>query len=398
MESESVRTAELQRQVRELSTLLEVSRVINRDLDPDRVLRTVLEQAMQVLEAEAGTLWSLEEKGTAILPMVAFGPAADAIRTIRIRPGQGIVGAVIQTGIGDLVADVRQDPRFANWVDRTTGFVTRSIVSAPLHGKTGTIGCLQLVNKSEGRYFSQSDLDLLTALGAQAALVIENSRLLEETRALSRSLQEAWTGSLDALTAAMATRDEDTHGHCQRTVELSILLARRLGVPEEEIPALARGALLHDVGKIGIPDSILFKPGRHTPEEREIMKRHVKLGHDMLVHIDFFRDAMPVVLYHHENYDGTGYVAGITGAEIPVGARIFHAVDVYDALTSERPYKKAWTHEEAVAELQRNAGTHFDPAVVEALARLAEEEIQLIRNLHGFPEETRLLLGAGIGR
>jgi putative nucleotidyltransferase with HDIG domain len=310
-----------------------------------------------------------------------------------MKPGEGIVGRVIQTGVGDLVADAQKDPRWADRVDTATGFVTHSVVSAPLTSHTRTIGCLQLVNKRDSRFFEPSDLELLTALGAQAALVIENSRLLDQTRALARRLQEAWTATLDALTSALAIRDHETKAHCHRTVELTVLLARRLGVPEAELPAIARGALLHDVGKIGIPDHILLKPGSLTPEERETMRQHVKLGYDVLQHIPFFRDAMPVVLYHHEGYDGTGFLRGLKGEDIPLGARIFHVADVYDALISERPYKPAWSHEKALAELRLDAGRRSDARVVDALEQLTPEEVDWIRNLQDFSPATRELLG-----
>ncbi len=387
--------AELERKVRELSTLLEVSRVINADLDLERVLHTVLEQALLVIEAEAGTLWSLEENRTVIVPRVVTGPAASSILQIRMKPGEGLVGQVIQTGVGDLVADAQSDPRWAGRVDAATGFVTRSVVSAPLTGRAGAIGCLQLVNKRGGRLFQSSDLELLTALGAQAALVIENSRLLGQTRDLARSLQEAWTGTLDALASALSTRDNDTEAHCQRTVELAVLLAGRLGVPEPQLPAIARGALLHDIGKIGIPDSILFKPARLTLDEKQTMRQHVKMGYDMLQHIPFFRDAMPVVLYHHENYDGTGFPEGLKGEEIPLGARIFHVVDVYDALISERPYKPAWPSEQVLAQLRQEAGRSYDPQVVAALDQLTPQEADWLRCLRDFSPATRELLGRG---
>lgn len=396
MKEQVGRLAELERQVRELSTLLEVSRVINADLELERVLHTVLEQAIEVIEAEAGTLWSLEENESVIVPRVAMGPVTATILKLRMKPGEGIVGRVIQTGEGDLVADARADPRWAGRVDTATGFVTRSVVSAPLTGQTGTIGCLQLVNKRGGRLFEPTDLELLTALGAQAALVIENARFLEETRALARRLQEAWTGTLDALTSALATRDDDTQGHCYRTVEMTIVLARYLDVPETEVPPMARGALLHDVGKIGIPDRILFKPGKLTPGERKTMKQHVKLGYEMLRHIPFFQDALPVVLHHHENYDGTGYPQGLQGEDIPPGARIFRVVDVFDALISERPYKPAWPLEKALEELKAGVGRHFDPDVVAVLEQLTPEEVDWIRNLEDFSPTTREILGQGI--
>jgi HD-GYP domain-containing protein (c-di-GMP phosphodiesterase class II) len=166
-----------------------------------------------------------------------------------------------------------------------------------------------------------------------------------------------------------------------------------MGMAETDIPTIARGALLHDIGKIGISDQILFKPAGLTSEERAVMKQHVRLGYDMLRHIGFFHDALPVVLYHHEEYDGTGYPEGLVGDDIPQAARIFHVVDSYDALTQQRPYKTAWTHDDTLAELKRFAGVRYDPAVVAALERLGPEVTERIRNLRSFSPATRVLLG-----
>ena len=385
--------ADLTRKVRELSTLLEVSRVINSDLENDRVLQTVLQQAMLVIGAEAGTLWLVDPDGAGVEARTALGPVAASILRVRLAPGEGVVGQVMQSGIGDLVADAQLDSRWAGRVDAQTGFVTRSLLTSPLPGRAGRIGCLQLINKKDGTLFDAGDLELLTALGTQAALVIENARYMEQMRHLALSLQDAWRGALDALASALATRDYETEAHCQRTVEMTLLLARRLGVPDERLPSIVRGALLHDIGKIGIPDSILFKAGPLTTEEREIIKQHVILGFNMLQHIPFFCEAMPVVLHHHESYDGTGFPKGLKGEEIPRGARIFHVADVYDALISERPYKRAWSMDRAMEELRQGSGRAYDPEAVAALLNLTTAELTWLNGIKDFQTSTREMLG-----
>lgn len=390
------RASDLQRQGRELTTLLEVSRAITAQIDTAHVLATVLQQAILALDAEAGTLWTLEAHGTVIVPQAAEGPVGSAILDIRMQPGEGIVGRVIQNGQGEMVADAQADARWAGRVDTTTGFVTCSIICAPLICQHEVIGCLQLINKQSGSLFGPADLELLTALSAQAALVVANSRLLAQTMALANRLREAWMGTLDALTSALATRDEDTKSHSYRTVELAILVAQRIGVAECELPSIARGALLHDIGKIGIPDNILLKRGSLTMAEMDIMKQHVRLGYEMLQPILFFRDAMPIVLYHHESYDGSGYLHGLKGEDIPLGARIFHVVDVYDALTQQRPYKPAWTHEAALAEIYRFSGLSYDPRVVEAIMLLTPDEARYIHGLTTFSLKTQDFLGSGM--
>lgn len=259
---------------------------------------------------------------------------------------------------------------------------------APLLWQGRPLGALCVDNggKIALSAFSPDDLRLMLMVGQYAAMAVANQLLQEDLRG-------AWTGALEALTAALASRDSDTQGHCYRTVELAVILARRMGLPEEDLPAVARGALLHDIGKIGIPDNILFKPGVLSPEERETMKGHPELGHQMLQHIPFFQDALSVVLHHHEQFNGNGYPMGLRELQIPHGARIFHVVDIYDALTQERPYKAAWSHEEAMAELARLAGTQCDPEAVAALQQLEPEITFRIRNLKEFSPGVRELLG-----
>jgi putative nucleotidyltransferase with HDIG domain len=261
---------------------------------------------------------------------------------------------------------------------------------APLLWQGRALGALCVDNPGRNSSFSPDDLRLMLMIAQYAAMAVVNQQLQEELRG-------AWTATLDALTSALASRDYDTQSHCYRTVELSVALARQMELEESEIATIARGALLHDIGKIGISDAILLKPGALTDEERETMKQHVRLGHEMLQHIPFFQDALPIVLYHHENHDGSGYPEGLRGASIPRGARIFHVVDLYDALTQDRPYKGAWNHEAAIEELQQLAGTHCDPEVVAALLALPPEVTQRIRRLQSFSHEVREMLGRGVG-
>ncbi|MDF2439544.1 MAG: hypothetical protein JWN98_528 [Abditibacteriota bacterium] len=260
---------------------------------------------------------------------------------------------------------------------------------APLLWQGRALGAVCVDNPGRNSSFTPDDLHLLLMVAQYAAMAVANQQLQEDLRA-------AWTGTLDALTSALASRDYDTQSHCYRTVELSVALAQAMGVPEEEIGTIARGALLHDIGKIGIADDILLKTGNLSPGEREIMKQHVRLGHEMLQQIPFFADALPIVLYHHENYDGSGYLEGLSGDAIPRGARIFHVVDLYDALTQDRPYKPAWTHEQAINELKRISGIQCDPEVVTALDNLPPEVTQRIRTLQGFSPAVRELLGRGV--
>jgi len=187
----------------------------------------------------------------------------------------------------------------------------------------------------------------------------------------------AYDSTIEGWSQAMDMRDKETEGHSQRVAEMTLRMARELGVREEEYVHIRRGALLHDMGKIGVPDSILLKPGKLTDEEWQIMKLHPRYAYDMLKNIEYLRPALDIPYCHHEKWDGTGYPRGLKGDEIPLAARIFALVDVWDALTSDRPYRPAWPRERVIEHIRSLAGTHFDPRIVEIFLELESAEAHL---------------------
>jgi response regulator RpfG family c-di-GMP phosphodiesterase len=220
---------------------------------------------------------------------------------------------------------------------------------------------------------------LLERRDYQAAL---ERRVQEATRDLEitcRQLQDTYRATLEALGSALDTRDVGTEAHSRRVHGYALAVARAYGLPEGALADLAHGVLLHDIGKIGIPDAILLKPDRLTAEEWAIMRRHPEIGARLIRDIPFLRGAIPIVRHHHERWDGAGYPAGLRGVEIPLGARIFAAVDAFDAMTVDRPYSRAISFEEARAELRRSAGTHLDPDVVDAFMRVPDSVLENIR-------------------
>lgn len=220
---------------------------------------------------------------------------------------------------------------------------------------------------------------ILQAFVHLTASALGNASLVHGMQRAVDQVEQAYMGTLEALTKALEIRDHETEGHSRRVVQYTLAIAQKIGVPEALLVPIVRGALLHDIGKIGIPDSILRKPGPLTEEEWVIMRRHTRIGYDMLHQIDFLRDASPIILYHHERFDGVGYPSGLAGEEIPLGARIFAVADAYDAMTSDRPYRKGMCHEWALEEIVNNSGTQFDPGVVQALLSLPEDELSVIR-------------------
>jgi HD-GYP domain-containing protein (c-di-GMP phosphodiesterase class II) len=189
----------------------------------------------------------------------------------------------------------------------------------------------------------------------------------------TRQLEESYEATLQALVTALDYRDNETQGHSFRVVEYGVQVAQRMKVGEPELSWIRRGAILHDVGKIGVPDAILKKPGKLDPEEWVEMMKHPEMGYRMLRHIEYFEPALEIVLCHQERWDGSGYPRGLRGEKIPLGARIFAIVDTFDAMTSDRPYRRARTVNEAREEVRRCAGTQFDPEVARAFLSLGEE-------------------------
>ena len=213
--------------------------------------------------------------------------------------------------------------------------------------------------------------------------VMLERRVTEATRDLAAALselEETYLTTLEALGSALDTRDVGTHAHSRRVVGYSMAIARAFGVPDRQMRDLEHGVLLHDIGKIGIPDGILLKPGRLSPDEWKIMRTHPELGRRLVERIPFLRGAVPIVYHHHERWDGTGYPSGLEGEMIPLGARVFAVADSFDAMTCDRPYSIAISFEAARIEIDRCAGTHFDPAVVTAFLGVPLELLESIRN------------------
>jgi hypothetical protein len=227
--------------------------------------------------------------------------------------------------------------------------------------------CKSLTPRAALLVLAGAVLWLPISFGAATAM---HAVLFAKVRTDAQQLESSYDSTLKALMAALDAKDEVTEGHCERVAKLTTELARLMGVPEQMMVHIERGALLHDVGKIGVPDGILKKPAALNDSEWEAMRKHPLLAGLMVSKVGFLEPALPILLYHHERFDGTGYPFGLTGDNIPVEARIFSIIDAYDAMTSDRPYRPAMQHHSAMEEVRRNSGTQFDPQVVAAFEQL----------------------------
>ncbi len=206
----------------------------------------------------------------------------------------------------------------------------------------------------------------MEALAGQAAIAIDNATLFDGLQRANVNLVMAYDSTLEGWSSALDLRDQETEGHTRRVTQMTLRLARAMGISDENLVHVRRGALLHDIGKMGIPDSILRKPGPLSDEEWTIMRRHPVYAHELLSPIAYLRPALDIPYCHHERWDGTGYPRGLKSKQIPLAARLFAVVDVYDALSSDRPYRKRWSREQVLTYLRDQSGKHFDPAAVEA--------------------------------
>ena len=229
-------------------------------------------------------------------------------------------------------------------------------------------GADDFISKPFDRFELRARLIGITRLNRYQKLLQER----EELQKAHKRLSDAYEATIEGWSRAMDLRDRETEGHSRRVAELSIKLAQAMGMSAEEIVHLRHGALLHDMGKIGIPDSILHKPDRLTEEEWAIMEQHPKFAYDMLNSIEYLRDALEIPYFHHEKWDGTGYPQGLKADQIPLAARIFAVADVWDALTSNRPYRSAWPRELALEYIREQSGKHFDPQVVDLFFKVFE--------------------------
>ena len=362
------------RQIERLTSLHDIDMVINSSLDLRVTLNILLDQVVDKLTVDAAAVLLLNSATQMLEYMAGRGFRTGSIERYKLRMGEGISGqaAMERHLMQALNLDEMQDDQTYTALMQTEGFET--YFSVPLIAKGQVKGVLDIFNRTplnpEKDWF-----DFLETLGAQAAIAIDNTTLLEDLQRSNVDLTLAYDTTLEGWSRALDMRDEETEGHTHRVADLTINIATELGLSDEEIIQIRRDALLHDIGKMGIPDEILHKPGPLTEEEWHIMRTHPLKAFDMLSPIAFLRPALDIPYCHHEKYDGSGYPAGLKGEQIPLAARIFSLADVYDALTSDRPYRKAWSQKKALDYIKEQNGKHFDPAIVDIFLRIIKNEL-----------------------
>jgi PAS domain S-box-containing protein/putative nucleotidyltransferase with HDIG domain len=351
-------------QLGRLAALRTIDMAITSSLDLNLTLNVVLDQVIKQLSMDAADILLLKPD----LQMLEFasgkGFKTQSIETGSLRLGEGPPGrAALERKtlfLGDLAQAALPLKRRKLLDDEK--FV--SYYAAPLIAKGKVKGVLEVFHRSALTHDRQL-VQFLEALSDQAAIAIDNSALFHDLQRSNIDLALAYDATIEGWSRALDLRDKETEGHTQRVTEVALKLARAVGVSDEQLVHIRRGALLHDIGKMGVPDSILLKPDKLTDEEWELMRKHPGYAYEMLMPIAHLRPALDIPYCHHEKWDGTGYPRGLSGEQIPLSARIFAVVDVWDALRSDRPYRAGWENEKVLNYLREQSGKHFDPRVVE---------------------------------
>ncbi len=374
-----LRRAELhdrtQEQLARLTTLHEIDTVISSSFDLHLPFNTLLEKVTTQLGVDAAAVLLLDENLNQLVHAASRGFHTAGILNTSLRLGDphGGVAALQRRTI--IIDDLEVDGFGEHAAINKEGFV--SYVAIPLMSKGKVNGVLELFNRS--KVWRDSDwIDFVNTLATQASIAINNTQLFNEAQRSNMDLTMAYDATIEGWSRALEMRDLETEGHSQRVTEMTLELARAMNLPQAELVHIRRGALLHDIGKMVIPDSILHKPGTLTEEEWEIMRQHPVDAYNLLAPIAYLRQALDIPHYHHEKWDGSGYPRGLKRTQIPLAARIFAVIDVWDALNSDRPYRKAWSQEKVIEYLKEQAGTHFDPEVIDSFLGVLKSNKEFI--------------------
>lgn len=330
---------EIKKKAKELAALREIGKEITSSLELPHVLNTIMDRALELLNSNKGCIMLLDSKARELKVTVLRGLSEKDLGRIKREMGENIYQS----------------------------YFSRSFLSTPLKIKDSIIGIINITNGNKGRGFTRRHLDILKELADQAAIAIDNARTHEELKKVVLNTIKAFAVSIDK-------RDHYTSRHSENVARYAVAIAREMNLPEKEIEKIEHAAQLHDIGKIGVSDYVLSKPGKLTPEEWEDIKSHTIKGAEILRPLEIMDGIVDLVKQHHERPNGGGYPEGLKQDDILLGARIMAVADSFDAMTSDRPYRHAMSREQAINEIKRCSGVMYDPEVVEAFLRAAEKK------------------------
>jgi HD-GYP domain-containing protein (c-di-GMP phosphodiesterase class II) len=349
-----------QNKVRQLDSLRTIDQTINSRLDLRVMLRVIVGEAPKLIPMDALAILIYYQRTLKLMYASGSGFKTKIIEESIVRISSGLAGKAALERRLISIANLQDslDVLTRKALVEKEGFI--AYYAVPLIVKGETQGVLEVFHRTPFTLDEELQ-DILEALTTQVAIAIDNSAMFTGIQRSNFNLTQAYDETIEGWAKALELRDKETEGHTRRVVDKALVLARMAGIKGEEIVFFTRGALLHDIGKMAIPDAVLNKPGALSDEEWVLMRAHPKIAHDLLSSIKYLRPALDIPYCHHEKWDGSGYPRGLKGEEIPLAARVFAVIDVYDALTSDRSYRKAWGKEKLLAFIKDQSGHHFDP-------------------------------------
>ena len=362
-----------------LVSLVKIGRSITAQTDIDILLRVIAEETKIALQADRCTVFLLDKEKDELWSKVALGMNS---KEIRFPANQGLAGHVITTGETLNIQNAYESEYFNSEIDKQTGYHTQSILCMPIRNLDHKIiGVFQILNKQGGKYFTNEDEDLLVAIGSSASIALENANLFAKQLQMIEEQQKSFTSFINTLATSLDARDKITAGHSLRVTQYTSIIAKEMGFDDDKIDAFEKAALLHDIGKIGVQDNVLFKEGRLTDEEYKHIQKHAEITSEILNQMYFtekLKDVPQIASSHHERYDGKGYFNHIGGDNIHIGGRILAVSDVFDAITSKRHYRDRMEISNVLKILQEGAGSHFDPKVIDVFFNVTVDKILAI--------------------
>lgn len=358
-----------------LVSLVKISRSITALTDIDELLKVIAEETKNAMQADRCTVFLWDKDSNELWSKVALGVEN---KEIRFPADKGLAGYVVQTGETLNITDAYSDSRFNPEVDKNTGYRTKTILCMPImNNNHEIIGAFQVLNKIDG-IFTKNDEDLLIAIGGSASIALENAQLFDQQLQMYREQKLLFESFIDTLATSVDARDKITAGHSTRVKLYSSLIADELLLSDKDKSLLEKAATLHDIGKIGIRDSVLQKEGKLTDDEYKHIQEHVRITHNILNKLYMspdFRIITEMASSHHEKYDGTGYYRHLKGEEITLGGRILAVADVFDAITSKRHYRDKMPIKNVLGIISDGAGSHFDPILVDTFLKISLDKI-----------------------
>ena len=353
----------MERQVQQMSILRSIDLAIASGLDLHLLLSMLLDRVLTLMHVDAATVLLLNSKTSLLEFAAGKGFHSNMLQYTRLKLGEGCAGRVALDRKILNIPDLRKD---RVEFDRSPMFMQENFVTywgVPLMAKGRVLGVLEMFNRAP----LKPDADwqnFLVMVAGQAAIAIDSAVMFSDLQRSNAELSLAYDATIEGLSRALDLRDKETKEHTFRVTDITVKLATRLGVKQSDLIHIRRGAILHDIGKVAIPDQILFKPGPLLKEEWDIMRRHPDIAVELLSAVSYLEPALEIPHWHHEKWNGSGYPDGLHQENIPFSARLFALADVYDALISNRPYRSAWPKEDAVQYIESQSGTHFDPRIV----------------------------------